>query len=193
MTRKRWSDNLVGEALLPLVESFGRMPSRNELAAAGHQALAVQVAKRGGFRFWARRLGAEMKDSETFVGRSWEEREAEFFRGLDMTVQRMTARAPFDMLVDWRRVDVKSATWSEYRRGSVSGFVFAGFKRGRDADWFDLVCHDGTDVLHRFLIPRSAVNVETVTISPLVLSGGGKWSPYAGALSLLNHWQGLAA
>lgn len=161
------------------------MPTANELRQVGDNALAVQISRRGGFREWAERLGADRKRCETAMGRGWEEYEANWFADLGFDVERMTVKSPYDMRVNQWRVDVKSA------HQTAAGYVFAGLKWGRDADWFDLVCIEGNRVAHRYVVPGHVVGT-TLTITPRTLDGRGRHSQWAGAMHLLHSLQGAA-
>ena len=94
---------------------------------------------------------------------------------------RQTTCAPFDLLVNTHRVDVKHAKWGEWEhRGGhyVKGFVFAGLRRGSDCDFFDLLCVIDGKVAHRFIVPASNAKVTTLTITRRTLDGAGKYSEW---------------
>lgn len=132
---------------------------------------------------WAKRLGLRMKPSETEFGQSWERREEEFFRGMGLLVEKQTTKAPFDLLVGKKRVDVKAGRWLEY--GPSKGFFFAGLRRGEGCDLFDLVCVEGDEVKCRFIVPAEMARVQTVTITRSSIEGAGKYRPYLNETSVL--------
>lgn len=184
--RTRWSESLIETRLLVHVDDLGRMPSCRELAEReGDHRLATAIVRYGGYVAWAKRLGVRLKESETRTGRIWEDHEERFFLEAGFKVIRQRHRTPYDLLVNDLRVDVKSATWSDYE--VVSGFVFAGLKRGVDCDVFDLVCVNDDEVSHRFVIPAKDVEVVTITISPRVIAGSGKWSRFEDRLDFLHE------
>lgn len=185
--RFRWTDADVEREIRAMARSYGRMPSAREMALHGRTDISNQVSRRGGFRQWAKRLGLKTKSSETLMGQLWELHEADLFHSLGMVVERQSTKSPFDLLVDGRRVDVKSAHRSQH------GFAFAGLKNGRDADVFDLLCIEGGDVMRRFVVPASEARVSTLTISPLSLSGRGTYSDFMGIGALAHPLSGLAA
>src|SRR5690606_3116975 len=158
-------------------KAVGRMPSGPELHAAGRADLAAQIARRGGFKRWAERLGLAQKGTETHWAHRWEESEARFFRSLGADVERMSTRHPFDMLVNGHRVDVKASRWHEYA-GRVRGYTFAGLKRGAHADFFDAVCIKDGVVAARFVVPAESARVMTLHLSPCDLEGGGKYGRF---------------
>lgn len=177
-------ENRLRAAARPLV----RMPSASELRGIGEGGLANKVARTGGFAVWARRLGLRLKGTETHRGQAWEAREARALRELGASVEWQSTKAPFDLLVNGLRVDVKSAQWTEYRPGDrvVRGYVFAGLRGGKGCDVFDLVCVAGSTLLHRFVVPAEAARVRTLTITPRTLTGAGKYSAFRDRLDLLG-------
>lgn len=174
--------------MLEVAEGLGRMPSATELKGMGKGGLSCVISRRGGYKLWAKRLKLKLKGTETHRAQVWEGREVKFFEGHGFEVERQTTKAPFDLLVNVVRVDVKSATWTRYEKdeglGSVQGYVFAGLKRGRDCDVFDLICVAGRSVIARFLVPATEAKVVTLTITPLTLEGKGKYSRFRDDLSV---------
>ena len=181
--RIRWTDDLITQKLAPYVRRYGRMPSANELRKHKENPLAVIISRRGGYVAWAAKLGVALKGTATHRGQQWERHEATYFRRRGWTVEPQSTKAPFDLLVNGVRVDVKSALWHEY--GVSRGYFFAGVKRGVDCDVLDLVCHDGTCVLARFIVPTSAGVGSMITITPLSLKGDGRFASYKNNFSPL--------
>ena len=162
------------------------MPSIGEMRAAGQGALAMAASRSGGMRAWAARLGVEQKGTETHRGQKWERHEAAFFSSMGLSVVPQTAKAPFDLLVNGHRVDVKSSTFRDY--GYVTGYLFNGLKNGSDSDFFDFVCVEGGLVLHRFIIPSAIACTRSLTITQSSIDGIGKrkkWFGFKDATALL--------
>lgn len=180
-----WTDSLIAEFLTKQVMDLGRMPSATELRKCGLNDLACVISRRGGYREWAVRLRTVLKGTETHRGQKWERYEAAFFRALDFLVEEQRTKAPYDLLINGHRVDVKSSTYCEY--GDVRGYLFNGLKRGRDCDFFDLVCVEEDVVVHRFIVPASLATMSlTITRSSYSTpSSGGKWAAYKDAICLL--------
>jgi len=192
---ERWSDERVLDELSRVVEEKGRMPTSTELRVEGGSRLLGAICWRGGrcaisrghgFREWAMRLRVEQKGHHTHRGQKWERHEAAFLRSMGLPVEEQTTRAPFDLMVNGHRVDVKSSTWKSY--DCCTGYFFNNFKFGEDCDFFDLVCvSEGVD--HRFVIPADEIRLKSVTIAPSSLTGkgpGGKWWPFKDALDVLK-------
>jgi len=162
------------------------MPSFKELSDNGQNDLGCAISRGHGFREWAMRLRVEQKGHHTHRGQKWERHEAAFLRSMGLPVEEQTTRAPFDLMVNGHRVDVKSSTWKSY--DCCTGYFFNNFKFGEDCDFFDLVCvSEGVD--HRFVIPADEIRLKSVTIAPSSLTGkgpGGKWWPFKDALDVLK-------
>lgn len=187
-----WSDDVIAEHILPHAKRLSRMPSSQELRAVGDNSLACAISKHGGFRHWATQLGLETKSSETKMGQKWEDHEAEFFGHLGFDVVQQSTKSPYDMTVGQWRVDVKAAHWTEH--GSTKGFVFAGLKHGRDAQYYDLLCiSEGEAITHRFMVPDTEITGSMLVLSKASLTNDGGYSRWAGVAHLLNLYSGMAA
>lgn len=187
--RVYYDDQQLAEEIRRVAEPLGRMPTYEELGSR----LGSAVANRRQLREWAEMLGLITKDSETSRGQGWEDHEEQFFRRIGLEVERQTTKASFDMLVAGKRVDVKSANWSEVKRKSgvlkgtwSRGFIFAGIKKCRDCDFLDLVCHRDGVFDRRFIVPAEDARVVTITITERTLGGYGKYSKFEGAIRLLG-------
>lgn len=123
-------------------------------------------------------------------GLEWEAHAVAEMKRRGLEVFAMTHGSPYDALVNGRRVDVKSAVWTDYkqRRGRVRGYVFTSIKECADCDALVLVCHDGAGVATAwFVVPADAARVQTITITPASFDGGpGKWAPYLDAWAALQ-------
>ena len=182
--RNKWTSEKIVARLLPVADELKRMPSARELRIRGHNDLACAVGRCGGFRWWAGRLGLMLKDSETMRGLRWEDAEERYFKSVGFDVERQTVKAPFDLLVNKNRVDVKSAKWTVCQH--TRGFVFAGLKRGVDCDFFDLVCVNENKLIERFVVPSSEAKIHTLTITKKTIDGNGLYSRFHNAVDALE-------
>jgi len=179
----RWSDEKIKHDLLKVIGLFqNRMPSCNELKKINRSDLASAIIRHSGFRYWARELGIDIKGSETHFASKWELNELKFYGELGYDVTRMSSGAPFDLIVNGYRVDVKAANEGVYR----GGYAFAGMKRGIDCDFFDLLCIEDDAVKHRLILPAIEAEVVGVTITPRTLRGNTKYSKFINAVNLLT-------
>lgn len=162
---RRWTDALVESEVRSAAESFGgRMPSAPELNAMGKGSLASLISRTpGGYKGWARRLGLEMKKSETLFGHEWEAYIHGLLTATGYESVRQTTRAPFDILVDGRvRLNVKAARWHAY--GPCRGFFFGIGKTWQNCDAFALVkvSDKPPEVLW---VPSSEAQQQTITLT----------------------------
>lgn len=182
----RWNDALIEQRLEPHIARLGRMPTSPELIAVeGNTALSSAVAHHGSYAGWARRLGVVQSGGTVHRGQRWEEHEAAFFCEQGCAVEAQATKAPFDLLVNGQRVDVKSATWGDY--GPVRGFIFCLKDKDHSVrcDFFDLVCVKDDQLAHRFVVPAKNASVQTVTITERTLGGFGKYSKFMDAVDPL--------
>lgn len=186
--RHEWTDESVLEEVRTVAEELGRMPTANELRAAGHTALAAKIPYLGGYRAVALKLGLAQKGTETHFGQRWERHAATFYREHGAEVERMSTRHPFDMRVNGHRVDVKAA------RRTDGGYVFAGLKRGACCDFFHLVCvGEDDEETAFFVVPASDARVHTLSLMPSTLEGRGKYAKYRHAHEPLLNTTAKAA
>lgn len=165
-----WTDDLVERELRELVPSFDRMPTSQELWAIGRKDLQVQIARRGGFRFWANRLGLKLSGSPTHRGQVVEDFVQRLLVSKGFAVERMTTSAPFDMLVSCVvRIDVKSSVHHAYATPDghvVRGFIFFTKKVPADCDLYVLCCIVNEQVRDIYFVPAAKAKVQTITITP---------------------------
>lgn len=163
--RIRWSEELIEAGLREAaVKVGGRMPSCEELKAMGFNALGCKVSRTGGgFRGWAERLGLKLKDSETSFGQQWEDYIEEMLSGAGHAVERQTARAPFDLLVDGLvRVNVKAARYTAINNAHVFGLNTSW----RHCDVFALVKVDGSEVPLVLWVPARKAQQQSIGLTP---------------------------
>ena len=177
----RWTDELIGEELMKQARSLGRMPSARELRLEGLNDLACAIPRNGGYRRWAERLGLGMKVSETTRASKWEEAEMQYFESLGYEVERQTTKAPFDLLVNGHRVDVKISTLNK-----TGWFQFGCIKKCVDCDFLDLLCIRNGERVARFIVPANAARVVTVSMMPSTLYGKGKYGFWLDKVELLK-------
>jgi len=178
----RWTPELIYDALAEYVARLGRMPSTGEMRATGQNQLAQAIKRNGGVRVWAAKFGVEQKGSETHRGQRWERHEAAFFSSAGFTVASQTVKAPFDLLVNDRRIDVKCSILNR-----TGWFQFGNVRQCVDCDFLDLICvsSDGS-LLGRFIVPAVHANVATISMMPATLAGKGKYAPFRDRIEQLR-------
>jgi len=185
-----WTEETIRAALVPYIEMHnGRMPSLKELQAQGRNDLSCAIVRQGGYRKWAGLMGVPQKGHNTHRGQKWERHEASFFRGLGMDVEEQATLAPFDLLVNGYRVDVKTSTLKFPGKCARNGwYQFGSTKMGSDCDAFDLLCIGGDAVVARFVVPSAFIGgASSITLVPSALDGRGKYGPCLDAVHLLGH------
>jgi hypothetical protein len=170
---QKYTFEWASKELLEISKELKRMPSANELMKGGRNDLSNYVARHGGFRQWANVMGIPQKPSETKMAQDWEFSEMQRLEQSGYKVIKQATRAEFDLLVNGRRVDVKAA--SLYSCSSWSGYVWAGIKYGKTADFFDLLCVDGNKLLRRYWVPAKKMNRQTLTLTIGGFNSGQHW------------------
>lgn len=179
-----WTRERVAAELRVEAARRGHMPTVVELQRTGRNDLACAVVRSGGFRQWATTLGLPLSGSETHRGQDEEERTAGFLRERGFRVERQTCRAPFDLLIDSIRVDVKSARPTPMPSAKHGlAHVFALSKVPPTCDLYLLVGLDaGGAVLWRYFIPAAEAHVRTITICAT-----GKYARFKDNIGLLRQ------
>ena len=148
----RWTDELIKEKVIEVKEKLGldRMPSRKECANYFHNdALVNAVSRRKKWYKLAEELGLEVKNSETYFGKSYEAKTEEMLNGMGFEVRKMSQNFPYDLLVDCVKVDVKASHLYQGKKGGLTMdeyinrkialdslrvlYELGGFPTGRDA------------------------------------------------------------
>lgn len=134
----QWTDELLAEAIMEVANQFEppRMPSNEEARLmTGSHSLSNAISKRGGYKFWADKLGLEQKHSETKVGIEGELTIADVLKSKGYDVEPTSANHPYDLLIDRRvKVDVKTAKTSYIRGCPVHAYRLA--KRKHTCDFY---------------------------------------------------------
>lgn len=170
--RTQWTEELIEASLLEIVTKLGRMPSVQELGNSGRWDLANVIARRGGFKKWADRMGVAQKGTETHRGLAIQATVGRALRSHGYQIEEMTTRAPYDLLVNDRlRIDVKSARCYTYKKKhdqlTPVGYIFGLNKRVPTCDLYILCClSDDDKILERYYVPSSEARIVTITITP---------------------------
>ena len=186
---ERWTFSKVESALLEEAQRLGRMPTAPELRAAGRDDLAGRISRTQGFRWWAKRLGLTLKGTSTHFGQQWEHIEADRFTAMGFDVQKQTAGAPFDLLVNGYRVDVKASRLTN--SCTAPAHASSGLKRGEFCDFFHIVCI-GDGYVRRLTIPSESARVHTLMLGMSTFDGRGKYSRFMDCEHLLGAAQKTA-
>lgn len=171
-----WNDATLTAELTIAAAPLGRMPTSGDLRAIGRNDLALAASRRGGFPYWAEKLNLPLKGEKTQFGLAIEEKICSWLREQGWNAVRQGRRAPFDILVNKVRIDVKAAKFTSYATDyhyRQEGFVF-NTKKNRCDLFLLCLCASDWSIQHKFFIP-SAVVPSTITISSVART---KYSKY---------------
>lgn len=155
----KWSEELIEERLIEVMENLkiNRMPSNKEIASVlGDYSLSNAIARRGGFRMWAEKIGLEIKDSETCFGNEYEFIVKEILEEMGYYVEKMTTKHPYDLLVnDNLKVDVKVSKYYNPKEGGSKFHTFNLEKKYHNCDIFICVGldDDNDEIVKMLIIP----------------------------------------
>lgn len=163
----KWTDELIKEKLIEAMNALelDRMPTRSECEKYYHNcALTNAVTRKGGWYAWANRLGLEIKDSETTVGKSYEKAAEEKLISLGYDVRRMPQNFPYDILVDDSiKIDVKASHLYNGPHGSF--YTFNLDKQYATCDCYILYMLDESNEIQGVMIVPSKFVIANSQIS----------------------------
>lgn len=175
----KWTETLIEENLRKICSDLGRFPSAQDLKKIGRNDISSQIGKKGGFEFWASKLGLKRTHSDSDTG--WN---GEKFLMKTLIEKGFLCEAsdhlkcPYDLRVgSLVRIDVKSANYAEY--GACKGWFF---RIGKDAqsDILALLQLDTGDV---YFIPCNKCPRTNITIS----RDGGKYKEFKNRFDIIQN------
>lgn len=164
--RKKWTEETIKAELSTLINSKGTltMPTLREMnISTGDCALSNAVTKSGGVRRWAATLGVPLSHSNTEKGWEGEARAKAILERQGFTVERMSTRHPFDLLVnDVAKVDVKCAKPHTFACGAQA-YCYNLEKKIPTCDFFMLIA-EGREKGEVFIVPASNMRQTQVSV-----------------------------
>ena len=156
MKRRFWTEQMIVDEIQAAIRAMNidRMPSRSEIELLyGDTSLTNKICKTGGFYFWAKRLGLEIKTSDTKCGYEVENMIAKMIESMGHECTLTSNRHPYDILVDkCVKVDVKAARKTKAREYDVFSFRIA--KMQQTCDVYIAVClGDQSSIEKIYVIP----------------------------------------
>ena len=160
----RWSIELIKEKVLEVKNALelDRMPSTKECALYfQNHALTNAISKRMGWYALAKEMNLPIKGSETFTGKSCEAEIYAILHSRGFSVERMSTKYPYDLLVDGCvKVDVKASRIYHGRNGDF--FTFNLEKKFPTCDVYILAELDSNgDIVTVMVIPSKFVLYNT--------------------------------
>ena len=160
---KQWSEKDIEIGIFEVISILGDngyMPSTHDIEEVTKSfALSNAIARRGGFHYWAKKLGLKMKNSETKFGKTYEEKCFSTLTILGYECQYTSAKYPYDILANNVKIDVKSGTLY----GGVTGkyFTFNLEKPKPTCDIYICYCIENLEVQKIYIIPSCVVSGKT--------------------------------
>ncbi len=122
----KWTDEKIENEIYNVINvlNIDRMPTKTEIGiVTKNHGLNNKISRSGGYKYWANKLGLDIKDSETRLGQEWEVYTKNIIESRGYYVEKMTTRHPYDLLINNNiKVDVKV---SNYYHGK--GFKYHTF------------------------------------------------------------------
>lgn len=152
----KWTDDLVEEYLLNIIKALdiNRMPSRTEIKLVmGDDSLSNKIARAGGFRMWAEKLGLKLKESETSLGNEYEFIVKEILEELGYQVEKMTTKHSYDLLVnDNIKIDVKVSRYYKSKESTFKYHTYNLEKKYHNCDIFICVGLSEDEDIEKILV-----------------------------------------
>lgn len=141
----KWTKAYIKDEILKHVGKYDldRMPTVSELKSVGRGDLCNAISKNKGFKYWAKKLGLEIKTSETGLGKMFEDRfRKDVAKRFGWETKQMSMRFPYDVLVaNTVKVDVKCGFLYKAEQGEYYSFSLG--TKDIKADF--IVCYCLTD------------------------------------------------
>lgn len=184
MSEKFWTESRIATNILRIKEGLciDRMPSNSEIKSFdGDNRLSNAIMKKGGFRYWAEKLGLDMKVTESEHGYKQERIICDLISKHGYEAEMTSIRFPYDVLVEGVvKVDVKCAHLSKVREYDAYSFRIA--KDKPTCDLYFIACLNNDDTINMlYVIPAHKL----VGQVQLVISGSRVSQKYA---KYLNRW-----
>lgn len=162
------------------------MPSSREITlATGNTALANKIGKYKGYKYWADRMGLEMKKSESRTGIDNEFNCKEVLEKLNYKVKKMDTNHPYDLLInDFIKVDVKAS--KSYNNNNTYSFRIG--KKYHSCDIFIAIAlNENEEPIKYYVIPSKFLMGK----KQLAISVNGKYKIYENAWKYIDLYDEL--
>jgi len=173
-----WTEEKLVNELSLICNAIGKFPSSSCLKEMGRNDISSQVSRRGGFQFWAQKVGFKREHSDSDTGWDGERSLANILVEKGFSCESASyVKCPYDLKVNSLvRIDVKSANYAEY--GASRGWFFR-IAKDAQADILALYQIDTQDV---YFIPWNICPKTNITIS----RGGGKYAEFKNRFDILE-------
>lgn len=172
----KWSNELIEKKIKEVMKALciDHMPSVKEMELViGDFSLSNKIAKTGGSYKWARKLGLNIKESETKLGKKYEGYSVGIISQKGYKTKRMSVKHPYDLLVeDNIKVDVKVSKPYSNENGTYHTFNLE--KRSPTCDIYMCFLLDDDESIDRLIIIPS----KYVKLTQLSIGKNSKYNVY---------------
>lgn len=163
MVKTKWTEEAIEKGIFEVMEKaeIKTMPTSSLIMQiTGRYSLSVAIQKHGGFVFWANKLGLEMSNCETRIGKSFENICINYLIKLGYDCESTSARYPYDVLADYVKIDVKVSNLYNGKTGDF--YTFNLEKSKPTCDIFVAYCIDECkDIKKVYVIPAVVMQGKT--------------------------------
>lgn len=184
----QWNANLIEKGIKDVVEKakINYFPTHSVIKEiTGSYALSNAIRRHGGTRYWAEKLGFEIKPSESKFGEEYELECMKVLKHFGYRCEKTPVRYPYDLLVENNiKVDVKCS--NPYHGKTGDFYTFNLEKSKPTCDIFVCYCLEDDVITRVYIIPASALSGNTQ------LSIGKYTSKYDPYIDKWNYFQKYA-
>jgi hypothetical protein len=163
---KKWTDESTEQEIKKVMKvlQINRFPSAAELKSIGRNDLHCRISKFGTYRSWAKRLGLELKSSDTNKGQEYEIIVGDMLTAKGYNVEQMTTKHPYDLLINENvKIDVKVSA-PHYHYGSRA-HTFRPSKEHPTCDLYICLALDEQERIESvFVIPSKFAKLVTINV-----------------------------
>lgn len=160
---ERWDKEKIKQGIEKVITilQLNRFPSSSEIKGVNKSgALHNAIVRNGGYKYWAELFGLEFKDSETKLGKNFEDYATKQIKELfGFDVKQMSMKHPYDLLVEGQvKIDVKVAFPTIINGGRVHAFCL--HKEFATCDLYIIFALDESGQVERqFIIPSHELKI----------------------------------
>lgn len=179
----KWNDDLIEQKIKEVVNTLqiDHFPTHTEMIKAlGKTSLCKKVSDKGTL-FWAEKMGLPIRESETYLGNSYEIYAiTDIFENTELLSVQTSSRHPYDLLTDSRvKIDVKVSKGFTNNCNSRA-FTFNLEKKEPTCDLFLLYCVDDNGTIKKRLIIPSFILIGQTQVG---VGDVSKWDKY------MDRWE----
>ena len=181
----KWTDELIISEITRVIKALelDRFPTHSEIENFyGNKSLAIKISKSGGTKYWANRLGYEVKQCESEFGDFYETYALnDIFNNTSFRGYKNKVGYPYDLTINHHiKVDVKSSSLITNNQG-YQYYTFNLEKKEPTCDIYLIYClSKENEIFKTYIVPSCKLYGQTqIGISAF---GNSKWDSY------INYW-----